>query len=82
MPSRHDPLLSAQAPTGTPVVPSIEGTPEWEYEVIRELGSDLKDHLNALGKEGWVLVATEPAFIFRRPRSETKKSGARVGFSY
>lgn len=59
--------------------------PEMEYEVL-ELGGckgdTLKDKLNELGKDGWVLVSTEPAFIFRRiKKPEEAKKPSRVGFS-
>lgn len=42
-----------------------------EYKVVEQLPSNLEEALNALGEEGWQLVATVPSFIFRRPRLDT-----------
>ncbi len=71
----------------SPVVPQVGGdsrepkVPEWEYEVLQDLGKDMKDKLNELGKDGWILTATEPAFIFRRPKQhEPEKFRSPVGF--
>ena len=72
--------------TDAPVVPQVgEGkdakTQEWEYEVLQDLGKDMKEKLNELGKDGWILTATEPAFIFRRPKPpEPEKFRGPVGF--
>lgn len=71
----------------TPVVDSKADrlNPEMEYDVLDLAGSKgdaLKDKLNEMGKDGWVLVSTEPAFIFRRVKKpEESKKPARVGFS-
>jgi hypothetical protein len=58
--------------------------PPTEYETLDLAGlapGALKDRLNALGQEGWVLVATTPTFIFRRMKKvDTEKPKARVGF--
>ncbi len=71
----------------SPNIPQVaEGGPgpkiqEWEYEVLRDLGADMKEKLNELGLQGWILTATEPAFIFRRPKtSEPEKFRGPVGF--
>lgn len=71
--------------SGSPTVPQTEGgkdkTQEWEYEVVTSLGKDIKEKLNELGAEGWILTATEPAFIFRRPKTpEPEKFRSPVGF--
>ncbi|MBM3267116.1 MAG: hypothetical protein FJZ01_05645 [Candidatus Sericytochromatia bacterium] len=81
-------LRRSAPPSGeSPVVPQVAGdgkepkVQEWEYEVLQDLGKDMKDKLNDLGKEGWLLTATEPAFIFRRPRQpEPEKFRGPVGF--
>ena len=53
-----------------------------EYKVLAELPEPLESGLNALGDEGWQLVATAPAFIFRRPKIEDGDGlRARVGFA-
>lgn len=58
--------------------------PPTEYDVLElaDLSPDaLKKRLNELGEEGWALVATTPAFIFRRmKKTEEKKNERRVGF--
>ena len=55
---------------------------EWEYEVLSDVGKDLKARLNELGAEGWILTSTEPAFIFRRPKKpEPERFRGPVGFS-
>ncbi|MBM3274875.1 MAG: hypothetical protein FJZ00_06965 [Candidatus Sericytochromatia bacterium] len=73
--------------TESPHIPQVAGeskepkVQEWEYEVLSDLGKDMKDKLNDLGKQGWILTATEPAFIFRRPRQqEPEKLPRAVGF--
>lgn len=64
----------------SPVVPQVAGdgkdtkVQEWEYEVLQDPGKDMKDKLNELGRQGWLLTATEPAFIFRRPRHDEPES--------
>jgi len=51
----------------------------WEYRVltkaqVTDIGKkDLAAGLNALGEEGWELAAVEPAYIFKRPRRQTKR---------
>lgn len=68
---------------GTPNVPNVESGSmhqEWEYEVV-EIGENLKGTLNDLGKDGWSLVATTPAFIFKRPKRSEEKLKGRVGFT-
>ena len=77
---------SAPPSSESPHIPSVTGgkeTPvlEWEYEVLDDTGKDLKGKLNDLGKDGWILVSTEPAFIFRRPKPpEVDKFQGPVGF--
>jgi hypothetical protein len=62
--------LSAQA--------TSDAVAKWEYRVLTKvqvvaLGkNDLAAGLNRLGDEGWELAATEPAFIFKRPRAPEK----------
>jgi hypothetical protein len=72
-----------------PVVSSSKGAeekmnPPTEYEVLELAGESpeaLKKRLNELGEDGWALVATTPAFIFRRmKKTEEKKPERRVGF--
>lgn len=73
-----------------PVVSSKSGdekiNPPTEYEVLELAGESpeaLKKRLNELGEEGWALVATTPAFIFRRmKKSDEKKPERRVGFGF
>lgn len=69
----------------TPVVESKSDrlNPEVEYEVLA-LSEDpkvLKQKLNELGQDGWQLVATTPAFVFRRMKRPEEKPKTRVGFS-
>jgi len=53
-----------------------------EGKVLDQIPGPLEAGLNALGEEGWQLVATTPAFIFRRPRLEDGDGlRARVGFA-
>ena len=58
--------------------------PPTEYDVLELSGLDpdaLKKRLNEMGEEGWALVSTNPAFIFRRmKKTEEKKAERRVGF--
>jgi hypothetical protein len=58
--------------------------PPSEYEVLDLSGlapEALKARLNALGEEGWALVAASPAFIFRRMKKvDPLKPKGRVGF--
>src|SRR5262249_27297507 len=72
-------LLALGLAVGSPaVVRSAEPRPElvikWEYRILTkeqvlELGKkDLTAGLNALGDEGWELVAAEPSYIFKRPK--------------
>ena len=81
---RSTPPSTPAAPSG-PQVPEVEGKEikqEWEYEVVSDMGKDLKARLNELGAEGWMLTATEPAFIFRRPRKlEPERFRGPVGFA-
>lgn len=69
-----------------PVVDAKGGdryNPEVEYDVLVLEGLDpaaLKTRLNELGASGWQLVATTPAFIFRRIKAPDTKPKARVGF--
>lgn len=59
--------------------------PPVEYEVLDLAGTGadaLKAKLNELGNDGWVLVAAEPSFIFRRvKKADEEKKRGRVGFS-
>jgi hypothetical protein len=75
------------APPRPPVVDANSESklnPPCEYEVLDLAGlasEALKGRLNELGEEGWALVSTAPAFIFRRMKKvEEKKPRARVGF--
>lgn len=75
--------------TSAPRAPMVDAgkdrlNPEVEYEVLALSGEPnaLKTKLNELGTEGWQLVATTPAFIFRRAKKpEEKAQKGRVGFS-
>ncbi|HEY9721707.1 MAG TPA: hypothetical protein V6D47_06815 [Oscillatoriaceae cyanobacterium] len=69
----------------TPMVDSKSDrlNPEVEYEVLA-LSDDpkaLKAKLNEMGQDGWQLVSTTPAFIFRRMKRSEEKPKTRVGFS-
>lgn len=77
---------SSPPSTGSPTVPEVveskDVKQEWEYEVLTDMGKDLKAKLNELGADGWILTATEPAFIFRRPKKpEPEKFRGPVGFA-
>lgn len=85
-----DPILSDDDDSVSVRPPVVESkaedrlNPPSEYEVL-DLGAaspaDLKAKLNAMGDEGWALVATSPAFIFRRMKKvDSQKPKARVGF--
>ncbi|MEB3198249.1 MAG: hypothetical protein VKP62_13695 [Candidatus Sericytochromatia bacterium] len=71
-----------------PVVAAKAGedrlNPPMEYEVLDLAGEKseaLKQRLNQLGQEGWVLVAAAPLYVFRRARKpEDAKPKGRVGF--
>jgi hypothetical protein len=82
-------LLALGLTVGSPLaVRSAEPKPEpavkWEYRVLSkeqvlEAGKkDLTAGLNALGDEGWELVAAEPAYIFKRPRGPGPKQAEEV----
>ncbi|MFN2578418.1 MAG: hypothetical protein ABR607_12090 [Pyrinomonadaceae bacterium] len=54
---------------------------QWEYKLVE--GLQTNDQLNALGREGWELVATEVgvgnhnmAFYFKRPVRDANDSGS------
>ncbi|MBI6547155.1 MAG: hypothetical protein HY692_10200 [Cyanobacteria bacterium NC_groundwater_1444_Ag_S-0.65um_54_12] len=74
--------------TTSPAVPQVsEGKDvkqEWEYEVLSLVGSEtreMKEKLNELGVQGWLLVATTPVFIFRRPKlGEPEHFQGPIGF--
>lgn len=75
-------------PLRAPVVEAPKAdklNPEVEYEVLDLTGTSgeaLKTKLNELGKDGWVLVAAQPSYIFRRlKKAEEEKKRGRVGFS-
>jgi hypothetical protein len=69
--------------SGPPAAPAAEPRPEaaprWEYRVLTkeqllELGKkDLTAGLNALGDDGWELVAAEPSFIFKRAKGPSPR---------
>jgi hypothetical protein len=70
-----------------PVVPKVTSPagdtpkhPEWEYEILADLGADPGAKLNELGKEGWMLVTGTP-FIFRRQKLDDQGLRSRVGFA-
>src|SRR5690242_12280434 len=77
------PLALGLVASSPPAVRSAEPRPEavlkWEYRVLSkeqvlELGKkDLTAGLNALGEEGWELVAAEPSYIFKRPKGPGPK---------
>jgi hypothetical protein len=82
-------LLALGLAVGSPLaVRSAEPRPEvvikWEYRILTkeqvlELGKkDLTAGLNALGDEGWELVAAEPSYIFKRPRGLAPKHAEEV----
>ena len=79
---RSSPPSSQANPPVPEIVESKESKQEWEYEVVSDMGKDLKTRLNELGADGWILTATEPAFIFRRPKKvEPSTFRAPVGFA-
>ncbi len=82
----EDDAVSVRTPVVTSKSTEERLNPPTEYEVLdlaKESPEALKKRLNELGDEGWALVATTPAFIFRRmKKSEEKKNERRVGFGF
>lgn len=90
-PVSFDPIVADEDDEDAPVAvkaPVVEGkadrfNPEVEYEVLDLAGlapAALKARLNELGAIGWQLVATAPAFVFRRLKATETKPKAKVGF--
>jgi hypothetical protein len=83
-------LLAVGVAGAAPPVTALaaEGRPDavarWEYRVLTkeqvvDLGKkDLAAGLNALGDDGWELVVTEPAFIFKRPKGLARRQAEEV----
>jgi hypothetical protein len=72
-------LLACPPPAAWSAEPRPDAAPRWEYRVLTkeqllELGKkDLAAGLNAVGDDGWELIAAEPAYIFKRPKGPGPK---------
>ena len=72
-------VVAASPPAAWSAEPKSEATLKWEYRVLTkeqllDLGKkDLAAGLNALGDEGWELIAVEPSYIFKRPKGQAAR---------
>lgn len=85
----HDHDEESSAGMVTPTVDSGNKeafNPPVEYKVVDFAShdpADMQDQLNALGKDGWVLVGMQPFAVLRRAlKQDSEKRKHRVGFGF